>query len=213
MTLLLVLVVVVATIAARYERRLMARRANPPSDRMRAWAAAALADGPTRNWLSTLEVDELKALYKELRQFSRRNRVDVDLLWHGSLADNPPALRELSAMTQEFLQAARRRAALEAELVAHIWFAEFRKSPGWWRNRALLPDLHARLLRAGLAEPLPTSLWMQLPLRRRQALRDGILAAAEKDRAAFNVVLKKALAAQRAAEMAPLTGGESAEYT
>ena len=184
----------IAVAAFAIERRSSILTGRPTPTLLKAWGEQHLTDEEVRQWLASLSPPETKQLLRQFSQFCKQENISLNMLFHDQF-DNNDALREhVTDVASSYLHAAWRRADVREDVEAHLFFANYQKSPKRKKYRDFSRNLYLSLIQAELVEAPSLSDSIMLTERKQQkAAREAIMQVAQVNRPAFNTVLKEAL--------------------
>jgi hypothetical protein len=165
------------------------------AEQLRAWLAALPGVNKAfKTWLEGLAPKEAEQFTKEISDFGASLNVDRDWLLSGEVDDDPALKKGVEEAMASYCMAYWNGLQVQDNAAVLATFEAWQKAPFNRKNRELSQSLFTRMVDDGLISA-PAELYMASEKERRTYVVQSILDFAEKDRSAFNAILKEATSA------------------
>lgn len=209
---LVVIGVTIALIVFFIERRLMANKRPKPHALLQDWGRQALTEPAAKRWLADKNPKVMKDLLRQMRRFGKQENFDVTMVLQDRFGNDEELKEQATAVMTDYLNATWRRADMQEDLNAHLFFAAYQKQPKKRKYRDFNLDLYVRLIEAGLVQaPSLADSILASEKKQQKAAQSAILQTAVRNRPAFNKALKTTLQTQEEARPAPQAASAPAE--
>jgi len=185
---------------SRVRERISSKKQAELAKQFQAWAAVHLTgeEGLT-DWIANLSEDGAQALTEQLATFCSDLNFELSWLIKGDLDADPDLKLVGENMVAAYSSACLKAALAQDDLTAFKTFQTFEKAPTNTKHREFAQELYAKLVEKELVSPPSTSeIFLASEKQRLQQAAEAIRQAAEKDREAFNHVLKVVVAEMNA---------------
>ena len=180
------------TVRDRFGGRKQAKLAK----QFQAWAAENITDNEgLKDWFDSLSQDGVTALTGQLSSFCSDLNLELSWLIEGQLDGDPDLKQAAENIVVGYCAACRKAYQVQDDLSALVTFEAYKRAPTSRKHREFVQQLYAKLAEDELISVPPVSEVFLAPQKQRlKQAAAAIQEATEKDRPAFNAVLKAVVA-------------------
>jgi hypothetical protein len=179
-----------ARVAEGFRNYMPWRKQPEAQQKFRTWLTDALTDPSEKAWLQALSDDEFAIFSEQLADFCSELGIDPTWLGEPSLTKDFELEQVVKDVVLNFYRARRQAVLVQQDLKAFKIYLAIEERPYSREHQSTIQQLYSRLVSEGLASAVPPGVLMATEKIRQQHMLKAIQTAADKDRKAFNLVLK-----------------------